>query len=281
MNKRLEGRIALVTGAARMRGIGRATALRLAREGAAVVVSGSRRDPSSFPVIEKQAGWRGAVSVVAEIEAEGGRAVALDCDVTDPSDVAALFDQAEEELGTPDAVVNNAGIAGGAGAAPLLDLAVEDWRRTVDVNLNGVFNVCKAAGRAMRAARKPGAIVNLSSLAGRMGMANYGGYCASKFGVIGLTQQLALELARLGVRVNCLCPGSVDTDMMDSTFHRMADRSQRADFDGVKQAVARSVPLGRQGLPQEQSAMIAFLLSADAAYITGQTINVDGGLRMD
>lgn len=264
-----------------MRGIGRATAVRLAREGAAVVISGRRYEPTSAPAEEQRAGWKGTASVAVEIESEGGRALAVECDVTDPAQVAALFAAAEERFGTPDTIVNNAGVAGGAGAASLLDLDDEQWRRTIDVNLNGTYTVCKAAGRGMRRAGKPGAIVNIASLAGRMGMAKYGGYCASKFAVVGLTQQLALELARLNIRVNCVCPGSVDTDMMDGTFQRMAEQHQRLDFAAIKQSVARSIPLGRQGAPEEQAAMIAFLLSDEAAYVTGQTVNVDGGVRMD
>jgi NAD(P)-dependent dehydrogenase (short-subunit alcohol dehydrogenase family) len=281
MDKRLEGRVAVVTGAARMRGIGRATALRLAQEGAAVVVSSVPRDPNTYPDEEKTCGWKGAISVVAEIEMLGGRAIAIDCDVSDAAQVEAMFVETERHLGTPDAIVNNAGTAGGAGAAALLDIDDSSWYRTIAINLHGTYNVCKAAGRAMRTANKPGAIVNLSSLAGRMGMANYGGYCASKFAVIGLTQQLALELVSLGIRVNCICPGLVDTDMMDSTFQRVADQSKRADFATVKQGAARAIPMRRQGLPEEQAAMIAFLLSPEATYITGQTINIDGGVRMD
>ena len=281
MNKPLSGRIALVTGAGRMRGIGRATALRLAADGAAVVVSASPRDPATFPEDEKAQGWKGAASVAAEIEAQGGQAIAIDCDVTDVSQVAAMIAEAENKLGTPDAIVNNAGTAGGAGAKSLLDIDDDTWHRTIDINLNGVYNVCRAACRAMRAAGKPGAIVNISSLAGRAGMANYGGYCASKFGVIGLTQQLALELVSLGIRINCLCPGLIDTDMLDGTFQRIADRSKKYDFAAVKQNSVRSIPMRRQGRPEEQAAMIAFLLGPDSAYMTGQTVNVDGGVRFD
>lgn len=281
MTGKLEGRIALITGAGRLRGIGRATALRLAEEGAAVVVSGAPRNPATFPDEEKARGWKGAASVADEIVQAGGRAIAIDCDVTDPEQVAAMFERIEQEIGIPDAVVNNAGTAGGAGAAPILDIPDDVWLRTINTNLNGVFYVCRAAGRGMRAAGKPGGIVNIGSLAARMGMANYGGYCASKFGVVGLTQQLALELASHGIRVNAVCPGSVDTDMMDGTFHRTSEKSKKVDFDTIKKSVAKGIPLRRQGRPEEQAAMIAFLLGSDAEYITGQTINVDGGLRMD
>lgn len=264
-----------------MRGIGRATALRLARDGAAVVVSAPNRNSATFPDHEKSAGWLGAASVAEEIVSGGGRAVAIECDVTQVTDVVNMIAEAERHFGTPDAIVNNAGTAGEAGSTSILDFDDAVWNRTIAINLTGTYNVCKAAGRAMRDSKKSGAIVNLSSLAGRYGMANYGGYCASKFAVVGLSQQLALELAPLGIRVNCICPGTVDTDMMDGTFDRMANRSQRSDQATIKAAVAAAVPLGRQGLPEEQAGMIAFLLGPDASYITGQTINVDGGIRMD
>lgn len=278
---RLDNRVALVTGAGRYRGIGRATALHLAELGADVVVSAAPRDPATYPEEEKQRGWRGADSVVEEIEALGRRAVAVTCDVTERAQVDAMFEVAARELGTPDAIVNNAGTAGGAGGPSLLDLDDAVWDRTIAINLNGPFYVSRAAGRGMRKAGRGGAIVNLSSLAGRMGYANFGGYCASKFGVIGLTQQLALELSRYGIRVNCVCPGFTDTDMADGTMGRLAERSSQVSFEQLKNQSAKAVPLRRFGRPSELAATIGFLLGEGASYTTGQTINVDGGVRMD
>ncbi len=276
----LEGKRALVTGAGRHRGIGRAIALRLAEEGAAVAVAGYRRDPATFPDHEREIGWQGAASVAAEIEASGGRAIAVEGDVSDPDDVAAMVDRVGAALGGIDVLVNNAALPSEAGVAPILDMDEALWFRTVDVNLNGLYLVTRDVGRLMREQRSGGAIINISSLAGRMGLPAYGAYTATKWAMIGMTQQLALELAGDRIRVNCVCPGSTDTDMMDGTFRRSAEQAGR-EFDVWKQRTAASIPWGRQGLPEEQAATVAFLASDDAGYITGQTINVDGGLRMD
>ncbi len=277
---RLEGKVALVTGAGRQRGIGRATALRLAEEGADVAVSALPRDPATFPEHERASGWKGAESVAGEIRALGRRTVVVECDVTRADHVEAMIGTVVAELGRLDAVVNNAGVPGEAGAAPIVDLDDAVWRHTIDVNLNGVYYVSKHAARAMLARGEGGAIVNLSSLAGRFGIANYGGYSASKFAVIGLTQQMAQELAARNIRVNAICPGVTETDMMLGTFARQA-ASMGIEVGRVQGGTRKVIPMKRPGTPEDQAAAIAFLCGPDAAYITGQTINVDGGFRMD
>jgi NAD(P)-dependent dehydrogenase (short-subunit alcohol dehydrogenase family) len=274
----LDGKVALVTGAARRRGIGRGIALELARAGADVVVHGLPRAPSDQPAAERAIDWRGARSVADEVTALGRRAMAVEGDLTDRETVRRIALEVEEQLGTLDVLVNNAAVPGGAGDAAIIDLDDELWYRTVDVNLNAVYLVTKAFAGAMFRAGS-GSIVNISSVAGRAGQPRMGAYCATKFAVVGLTQQLALELAP-AVRVNCICPGSTDTDMMDGTFVRR-DQAAGSAPGTAKAARVRSLPLARQGRPEDLGSAVVFLASDAASWITGQTLNVDGGQRMD
>jgi len=271
----MPGKTVLITGATR--GIGRAIALDLAQNGADVVVTAVARPPDTFPEHERDAGWQGVQSVAGEIRTLDRRSVALDVDVTDPASVQTMVDRTLDELGRMDILVNNAGLALVAGKQDLWDVSDEDWSREIDVNLNGVFHCCKAVARALVDRKEGGRIINISSLAGRAGQPQYGGYTPSKFGVVGLTQGLALELAPHGVTVNCIAPGSTDTDMMDGTFRRTGER-MGIPFEMVKMGVARFIPLGRQADPSEIAAVVSYLASPAAAYITGQDIHINGGM---
>ena len=276
----LMGKVALVTGAARYRGIGRAIALRLADDGADIVICGRPRAPESYPEREQEIGWQGIESLAKEIEQKGRKALALECDVTQKDQVMAMIESIASQFGRLDIIVNNAGVPSDAGASPILDTDEDVWYQTMDVNVNGVFLVSKYGGRLMRDSNNGGAIVMIASLAGRVGLQDYGAYCASKFGVIGFTQQLALELAKTGIRVNCVSPGSHDTDMMDGTIARATKKYQLPD-GSFREQLQDFIPMGRQGDVSELASVVSFMCSKDASYVTGQTINVDGGARLD
>ena len=276
---RLTDRVALVTGAGRHRGIGRAIVHRLAEDGADIVVTARARDQSSFPEHEQEMGWKGIESVADEVRDLGPRALALDCDVTDKDDLQRAVEATVAEFGKIDILVNNAALPSEAAAAPILEMTDENWYETVDVNLHGLYHTIRAVGREM-VKSGGGSIINISSTAGRIGIPNYGAYCATKWAMHGLTQQLALELAKQNIRVNIVCPGSTDTDMMDGTFGRH-DKVDGLDPGTTKTAVRKRLLMGRQASVEEQAAVVAFLASDDSSYMTGQALNVDGGSRMD
>jgi meso-butanediol dehydrogenase/(S,S)-butanediol dehydrogenase/diacetyl reductase len=254
---RFEGKVAVVTGASR--GIGRGIALRLASEGAAVVAAANED---------------ACASVAEEIRASGGKASSMVVDVTDKAQVEALFDHAISIFGRLDISVQNAGVIT---IAKLEDLAEEAWDRVMAVNTKGVFLCCQAAAARMKG---PGRLINTASGQARQGFIYTPHYAASKMGVVGITQSLAKELAPRGITVNAFCPGIIGTDMWAYN-----DREWGKLFGGygpgeLKKEWVDDIPLGREGTPEDVAGLVAFLASEDASYITGQTINIDGGMFM-
>src|SRR3990172_954525 len=265
----LEGKVAIVTGAGRRDGIGRHIALALARQGADVAVTGSGRPPEAYPADEREAGWRDVDSVAEEIRALGRKALPLVVDITDEEQVQRLVEETRRELGRVDILVNNAAAARGRDRVPVVDLDPAEWRKVIEVNLTGTFLVTKAVARALIDQKEGGRIVNISSVAGREGIPTFAAYGTTKAGLILFTQVLARELAPHGINVNCVCPGLVGT-------YRMQDVTQGP----VRNAIMRTIPLGREGQPEEIGELVAFLCGPDASYVHGQAINIDGGRVM-
>jgi NAD(P)-dependent dehydrogenase (short-subunit alcohol dehydrogenase family) len=272
------GKVALVTGASHKRGFGRAIALRFARQGADVVVNSRHRPPEHFTQEEKSQGWRGLDSVVDEVGTCGVRGLAVTADITDSAQVSEMVDRAVSEFGRIDYLVANAGIMI---ESPIIDLREEDWRKVLATNLDGVFYCCRAAARHMVERGGGGAIVTIASISGKTGRPNIGAYVASKFGVIGLTQVLAIEMGPHNIRANAVCPGRFLTDMAD--YEKARALAEEEGIDVMKAAstlhmdAASFTPLGRLGLPEDVAGLVLFLCSDEASFITGQAINVDGG----
>jgi NAD(P)-dependent dehydrogenase (short-subunit alcohol dehydrogenase family) len=290
MEKRLEHKVAIVTGSGQ--GIGKGIAQRLAQEGAAVVVAEYNEDT--------------ARAAAAEIEADGGHALAYQIDISDVGAAARMADAVTSEFGHIDILVNNAGVVQ---TKPMMDLTEADWDRVINVNMRGTFfciqvvanqmieqlpeeiaaagapaDLIKVGGkqetRAERPVRSYGKIVSLSSISGRRGRPLSAHYAASKAAIISITQSAALALAPYNINVNAVAPGVVPTAMWEGI-----DRDRGALFgSGAGEAMAAfvdSVPLQRASRPEDVAGAIAFLCSADADYITGQCLNVDGGFEMD
>ncbi len=273
MERRLEGKIAIVTGAGQ--GLGKGIAARLAREGAAIVVA--EVDPET------------AAATAAEVVAQGARAMPHPVDVSLGEGVRGMVADVVTRFGRIDILVNNAGVMQ---TRPLLDLTADDWDRIHEVNQRGLFfclqavaaqmvaQVPEAVKAAGRAAGSHGKIVNLSSISGRRGRPLAAHYAASKAAVISLTQSAALALAPYNINVNAICPGVVPTPMWEQID------LDRARLLGLQPGEAMAsfidtIPLKRAGTPEDIAAAVAFFCSPDADYVTGQTLNVDGGYEMD
>ncbi|MDP5338768.1 MAG: 3-oxoacyl-[acyl-carrier-protein] reductase [Nodularia sp. (in: cyanobacteria)] len=244
----LQGQVAIVTGASR--GIGRAIALELATQGATIIVNYANSSGA-------------AESVVADITAAGGQAIALQADVSKAEQVDTLISTVMEKFKRIDIFVNNAGITRDT---LLLRMKPEDWQAVIDLNLTGVFLCTRAVSKIMLKQRS-GRIINIASVAGQMGNPGQANYSAAKAGVIGFTKTVAKELASRGITVNAVAPGFIATDMTSNLSNT--------------EDILKYIPLGRYGQPEEVAGMVRFL-AADpaAAYITGQVFNVDGGMVM-
>jgi NAD(P)-dependent dehydrogenase (short-subunit alcohol dehydrogenase family) len=271
------GQVALVTGAARPRSIGRATALRLARGGADVACLDIARPYSDAPQ-HQVAGSADLESLGLEITHLGRKVALVTADVSDEDAVEAAVLEATEALGTVTLVANIAGGSGlGFGVGPLVDVPAAEFRRVLDVNLVGTWLVSRAAARRMIEASTPGRICNVSSQAGKRAFPLLGPYCAAKAGVILLTQVMATELGPHGISVNAVCPGTVDTDLINKdSFLEMAMGGPQ----GFAEWVRREIPLNRLQPADEIAAAIAWLLSPDASGVTGESVNVSAGQTM-
>lgn len=262
----LTGKVAIVTGAGRLRGIGRATANVLARMGADVVLTGTGRDPATFPPDEKEVDWRDIESTAAEVREHGVKALTVVMDVTKSDDVQALVDRTVSELGSVDILINNAAAPYGEDRVPVVEVEESVFRKVLDVKVVGTFLCAQAAARQMIAQGTGGAIVNISSTAGKRGSARMAAYNAANFAVDGFTQALSKELAEHKITVNSVCPGMTETSRLDPLG--------RGDSWWGR---AAQIPLGRPAEDWEVGELCGFLCSPRAAYITGQGININGG----
>jgi 3-oxoacyl-[acyl-carrier protein] reductase/meso-butanediol dehydrogenase/(S,S)-butanediol dehydrogenase/diacetyl reductase len=264
----LEGKVAIVTGAGRLRGIGRAAAVRLSELGADIVVTGTGRKPENYPEDEKAMGWKDIESTADQIRSKGRRAISTIVDITDSSAVQNLIAQTIKEFGRVDILVNNAAFARGEDRVPITDVEPSTFQRVVDIKVTGTFLVTQAFVRALK--EPQGAkIVNIASTAGKSGTPNTLAYNAGNFALVGMTQSLARELGPLGINVNCVCPGAVETARMDVLSRNAMD------------TIAATSALGRNGTDDEVGGLVAYLCTEAASWITGQSININGGTVME
>ena len=266
----LDGKVAIVTGAGRRRSIGNSTAHALAELGADLVLTGTGRDPSTFPPDEQEIGWRDIESTADEVRALGRRALTLVGDVTDEADVDTMVERALDEFGRIDILVNNAAYRYGPDRVPLVELDPDIFQKVIDVKVRGTYLCSKAVAKVLIEQGQGGKIVTIASSAGKRATATTLAYNAANFAQVGMTQSMALDLGPHNINVNAVCPGIVDTSRLDPLG--------RGD---VWQERSMQAPIGRSGTPQEVAGLIAYLCTEAASWIHGQSINIGGGTVMD
>jgi NAD(P)-dependent dehydrogenase (short-subunit alcohol dehydrogenase family) len=273
-----KGKIAFVTGAAAKMGMGRAIALRLAAAGANVAILDKHmKHTSNFPGSET---WGGMEEELTEIKAFGVDGLAIAADVSSSADCRDATAKVLEKFGRIDLFVHSAAIRGPVNV-PVIDLSDEDWRAQMDVNLTGTFYISQPVVQHMVKRGGPGKIILISSLGAKVGAPGNAAYTASKWGVLGFTKSLALELASLKINVNSICPGHINTDLRDNWIEEQAKKEGITPAEFRKKAydqMGSTVPLGRYGTAEDVADLAMFLLSKQSDYMTGQGLNSDGGI---
>jgi len=275
-----DGKVALITGAGGMKGIGRACALKLASQGADIVLSDYKRDSKDLPPQEVKARWRSIDSVGEEVEALGRRCLRIWCDLTVSEQIEDMARRAAGHFGHIDILVNNARAIIGRDRVGITELPEEVWERFLRINTTAVYLNTKYVGQGMIDRGMGGRIINIASDASKRARPKTAAYTTSKFAVIGLTQAAALDLAPHRITVNAVCPGTVNTDRLN---YWEADQARAKGVSleefraGIVVDAGRSVPLGRVAEPDDVARLVTFLASDDASFITGQAYNVNGG----
>jgi len=273
----VNGKVALVTGAGRRGGIGEAVARRLAQAGATVVIADLCAPPPADLPHPGIGQWEELNEIAAEIEALGSPAMPLQVDVTDAASIQRMVGKVVQQFGRIDILVNNAGAI--FGPSPVMQMAEDAWRKTLEVNATGTFLVSKAVAPVMMQGGRGGRIVNLSSLAAVRPRPYMSAYAASKAAVAALTQSMAQEMAQFGVTVNAVLPGDIDTGMKQWGYQLEAQIMQRPYSEVVAAGIAR-IPAGRLGTPDDVASVVAFLASDAAEFLTGQLVNISGGREL-
>jgi NAD(P)-dependent dehydrogenase (short-subunit alcohol dehydrogenase family) len=277
----LDGKVALITGAGGMRGVGRATALKLAQQGADLALTDVYREPEDLPPGEIRLGWRGLDSVAEEIQPLGRRCFTSTCDLSQSDQVQRLVQQMVEHYGHIDILVNNARAIIGRDKVPVTELSEDVWQHFLAINTTAVFLLTKLVGHEMIRQGRGGRIINIASNASKQASARGAAYSASKFAVLGLTQASALDLAPYSITVNAVCPGPINTDRL-SYWERARAEEEGIPLEEFRARIVKeagqATPLGRIAEAEDVANMVGFLASEEAAFITGQAYNVNGGL---